>query len=43
MERQHNEVYWIFANRGIEKKIYKTVMEKKDYTLKIFKQDARAS
>jgi len=28
----------IFAKRGIEKKIYKTVMEKKDYTLKIFKQ-----
>jgi len=27
----------IFAKRGIEKKIYKTVMEKKDYTLKIFK------
>jgi DNA-binding transcriptional regulator YiaG len=43
MERQHNEVFWIFAKRGIEKKIYKTVMEKKDYTLKIFKQDARAS
>jgi len=37
MERQHNEVYWIFAKRGIENKIYKTVMEKKDYTLKIFK------
>jgi hypothetical protein len=43
MERQHNEVFWIFAKRGIEKKIYKTVMEKKDYTLKIFKQDARTS
>lgn len=43
MERHHNEVYWIFAKRGIEKKIYETVMEKKDYTLKIFKQDARTS
>lgn len=29
----------IFAKRGIEKKIYKTVMEKKDYTLKIFKHE----
>jgi len=43
MERQHNEVYWIFSKRGIERKIYKTVMEKKDYTLNIFKKDARAS
>jgi len=38
MERQNNEIFWIFSRGGIEKKIYKTVMEKKDYTLKIFKQ-----
>ena len=37
MERQNNEIFWIFSRGGIEKKIYKTVMEKKDYTLKIFK------
>jgi hypothetical protein len=33
MERQSNEVFWIFAENGIEEKIYKTVMNKKDYTL----------
>jgi len=29
----------IFAKRGVEKKIYKTVMDKKDYTLKIFRNE----
>ena len=38
-DRQDNSLYWIFADRGIEKKIYNAVMNKKDYTLKLFKKD----
>ena len=34
-----NQVYWIFAEKGIEDKIYKTVSKKKDYTLRHFKKD----
>ena len=37
--RQDNSLYWIFADRGIEKKIYNAVMNKKDYTLNLFKKD----
>jgi hypothetical protein len=33
------KIYWIFAEDGIEHKIYKAVMEKKDYTLEHFKKD----
>jgi len=32
-------VYWVFARKGIESKIYKSVTNKKDYTLKMFKRD----
>ena len=32
-------IYWIFAKGGIEEKIYKAVMNKKDYTLEHFKKD----
>jgi len=39
MQRQSNEVFWIFSKGGIELDIYKTVLKKKDYTLKIFKQN----
>jgi len=39
MERKNNDVYWIFARKGIESKIYKSVTNKKDYTLKMFKKD----
>jgi hypothetical protein len=39
MERQTNDVYWVFTEGGIEENIYKAVMNKKDYTLSIFKQD----
>jgi len=39
MERKENDVFWIFAKRGIEERIYKTVLNKKDYTLSIFKKD----
>ena len=39
MDRKSNDVYWIFAENGIEEKIYKTVLKKKDYTLDCFKKD----
>ena len=38
-ERLKNDVYWIFAKRGIEDGIYKTVLNKKDYTLNHFRKD----
>lgn len=39
MQRQENEVFWIFSKGGIEMQIYNTVLKKKDYTLKIFRQN----
>lgn len=39
MQRKSNEVFWIFSKGGIELDIYKTVLKKKDYTLKIFKEN----
>jgi hypothetical protein len=33
------KVFWVFAHKGIEHKIYKTVLDKKDYTLSHFKKD----
>jgi hypothetical protein len=33
------QIYWIFSYNGIEDKIYKAVMDKKDYTLNHFKKD----
>ena len=39
MERKANDIYWIFTNGGIEENIYKSVLNKKDYTLSIFKGD----
>jgi hypothetical protein len=39
MDRQANDVYWIFARKGIEAKIYKNVINKKDYTVNMFKRD----
>lgn len=38
-DRLDSDVYWIFAEGGIEDKIYKAVSNKKDYTLKHFKRD----
>lgn len=32
-------LYWVFAENGIEEKIYKVVMNKQDYTLTYFKKD----
>lgn len=39
MDRLTNKVYWIFSENGIEDKIYKAVMSKKDYTTKLFIND----
>ena len=38
-DRKKNDVYWVFAEGGIETRIYKAVINKKDYTLKHFKKD----
>ena len=32
-------IYWVFAEGGLEEKIYKAVLDKKDYTLAYFKKD----
>ena len=39
MDRPENKVYWIFARSGIEEKIYRSVINKKNYTLTHFKKD----
>jgi hypothetical protein len=33
-----NTLHWIFSEKGIERQIHKTVMQKEDFTLKHFKQ-----
>jgi len=38
-DRNYNKVYWLFSEGGIEKKVYRTVIQKKDYTLRHFKKD----
>lgn len=37
--RTESKVYWLFSEGGIEKKIYKAVTKKKDYTVNHFKKD----
>lgn len=39
IDRKENNIYWIFSEYGIEEHIYKSVMNKKNYTLSIFKKD----
>jgi hypothetical protein len=39
IQRKENTVFWVFAKGGIEEKIYKTVLQKKDYTSKLFLKD----
>lgn len=39
IDRKENNVYWVFADKGIEEKIYRIVSEKKDYTLSHFRKD----
>ena len=38
MERKENKIYWIFAKGGIEHEIYQRVVDKKNFTLNIFKK-----
>lgn len=37
IDRKTNDIYWVFTEGGIEEKIYEAVMQKKNYTLSIFK------
>lgn len=39
MDRDRNEVIWVFAKGGIEDKVYKAVSKKKNYTSSVFKKD----
>ena len=40
LDRLKNDVYFVFAERGIEKKIYRTVtVDKKKYDISAFKRD----
>ena len=39
IDRVESNVYWIFSRGGIEKKIYNSVIDKKDYNLRHFKKD----
>jgi hypothetical protein len=39
MDRNTNDIYWIFSKGGIEKNIYKSVMNKKNYTLSNFNRE----
>lgn len=40
-DRKYNKVYWVFSEKGIESKVYKSVIQKKDYTLNHFKKDLK--
>lgn len=39
IDRKENHIFWIFSEYGIDEHIYKSVMNKKNYTLSIFKKD----
>ena len=41
IKRSNNIVYWLFSIGGIEDKIYKAVMNKKNYTTQTFIKDVR--
>ena len=38
INRKENLVYWIFSARGLEDRIYERVMNKKSFTLDVFKK-----
>lgn len=38
-DRASNDVYWIFSNGGIEEKVYKSVINKKSFTLSMYKKE----
>ena len=42
-DEEYNKVYWIFSDGGIETKVYKSVIQKKDYTLRHFRSDFQPS
>lgn len=39
MDRLSNDIYWIFAKGGIEEKVYKAVLNKKSFTLSMYKKE----
>ena len=39
LDRKENTLYWIFSKSGIEHKVYKAVMNKKNFTLDCFKKE----
>ena len=39
IDRKENNIFWIFSDGGIEESIYKSVMNKKNYTLSVFKKN----
>ncbi len=41
-DRLENQIFWLFGKNTIEFKIYKTVLEKKNYTLSNFNKDVGA-
>ena len=43
MNRKENTIFWIFSKGGIEEKIYKAVMNKKDYTNSTFRKEYNIS
>jgi hypothetical protein len=43
MNRKSNEIFWIFSKGGIEENIYKTVVNKKDFTLRHFRRYERTA
>ena len=38
IDRKSNQIFWVFAKKGIEKAIYKAVMNKKNFTISHFKK-----
>ena len=38
-DRTENQLFWIFSKNGIESKVYKAVIAKKDYTTNLFLKD----
>jgi hypothetical protein len=39
INRKENNIFWVFSEGGIEQQIYKSVMNKKNFTLSIFKNE----
>ena len=39
IDRKQSDIHWIFSDCGIEGKIYKSVMSKRNYTTQTFKKE----